>query len=240
MSAQPPLVGIVGSRTRGDRIVGNLDVLGQSPIDIYYADYAHAVIEAGGLPLYLPLNVAPAAIVARLDGLLMTGGTDIGPERYGAKPHDALLVTVPERDDYELAVLDAAYECEIPTLGICRGLQILNVHAGGTLLQHVPEHAFIDGPGDDLTHEVVIDAGSTLNRLYGDRHKVNSLHHQAANDIGDQLRVAARADDGGVEALEHKSLPIVAVQWHPEMLPTRASDPVFDWLVGQAAQRLPI
>ena len=238
MSRPAPLIGVVGSRTSGDQILGNLDVLGPSPIDIYYADYAQAVIEAGGLPVYLPLDVAPAAIVARLDGLLMTGGTDIAPERYGAEPHDALLVTVPERDDYELAVLDAAYECELPTLGICRGLQIVNVHAGGTLRQHVPAHAFVDGPADDLTHEVAIEAGSSLHALYGDRHKVNSLHHQAADRIGDQLRVVARADDGGIEALEHVSLPIIAVQWHPEMLPTRPTDPVFAWLVTQAGARL--
>lgn len=230
-----PLIGVVGSRTRGDQLAGNLDVLGASPVDVYYADYANGVLEAGGLPVYLPLDIDPVAIAERLDGLLMTGGTDISPERYGSTAHDALLVTVPERDAFEVAVLDAAYARELPTLGICRGLQLINVHAGGTLHQHVPEHAFVDGPADDLTHEVLIDADSTVGDLYGESHKVNSLHHQAVDRLGDDLRVVGRSHDGGVEALEHRSLPVVAVQWHPEMLPTRASDPVFHWLVESAS-----
>lgn len=233
--ARQPLIGLVGSRFTGSRIVGNLDVLGASPIDVFYADYSRGVIEAGGLPVWVPVDVDPADIVERLDGIVMTGGTDIDPANYGQEPHPAVLEFVPERDEYELAVLDAVAARELPTLGVCRGLQMINVHAGGTLHQHVPEHAFVDGPGDALTHEVQFAEGSVVAGVYGRTLLVNSLHHQAAAEIGDGLRVTGTAPDGGVEAIEHEDLPMVAVQWHPEMLPTRPTDPIFRWLVGAAS-----
>ena len=229
-----PLIGLVGSRFTGSRITGNLDVLGASPVDVFYADYSQAVIEAGGLPVWVPIDVDPVELVDRLDGVLMTGGEDIGPGRYGHEPDDALGEVIAQRDEYELAVLDAVTERGLPLLGICRGLQIVNVHAGGTLHQHVPEHAFVDGPPDDLTHEIACVEGSVVAALYGAIHRVNSLHHQAAAEVGDGLWVTATAPDGGIEALEHEDLPIVTVQWHPEMLPTRPSDPVFRWLVDAA------
>ena len=141
-----PLIGLVGSRFTGSRLTGNLGVLGASPIEIFYADYSQAVIEAGGLPVWVPLDVDPVEMVARLDGIVMTGGEDIEPKRYGQEPDDALGEIVFERDEYELAILDAVVAGGLPTLGICRGLQTINVHAGGTLHQHVPEHAFVDGP----------------------------------------------------------------------------------------------
>ena len=229
-----PLIGLVGSRFRGDRITGNLDVLAASPIDVYYADYAQAIIQAGGLPVWIPVDVDPADAVERLDGLVMTGGTDIDPARYGADREPQVLEIVAARDEYELATLDAAAAGTLPTLGICRGLQVINVHSGGTLHQHVPEHAFVDGPADALTHDIAIAEGSVLAQCYGPSHSVNSLHHQSVSELGDRLRVTATAPDGGVEALEHEELPWVAVQWHPEMLPTRAEDPIFAWLVGCA------
>ncbi|MEM7095965.1 MAG: gamma-glutamyl-gamma-aminobutyrate hydrolase family protein [Actinomycetota bacterium] len=230
-----PLIGLVGSRFTGDRITGNLDVLGSSPIDVYYADYSQAVIEAGGIPMWIPVDVDPADAIERLDGLLMTGGTDIDPARYGAERSGHVLEIVPERDEYEFATLAAAEARELPTLGICRGLQAINVHAGGTLHQHRPEQAFVDGPPDALVHDVALAEGSVLAECYGPTHRVNSLHHQQAAEIGDRLRVTGRAPDGCVEAIEHEELPWVAVQWHPEMLPTRATDPIFRWLVSSAS-----
>ena len=229
-----PLIGLVGSRFTGDRITGNLEVLGASPIDVYYADYSQAVIEAGGIPMWIPIDVDPADAVERLDGLVMTGGTDIDPARYGAERSEHVLEIVSARDEYELATLEAASARELPTLGVCRGLQVINVHAGGTLHQHLPEHAFVDGPGDALTHDVAIAEGSVLEQCYGAVHRVNSLHHQQVADVGALIRVTATAPDGGIEAIEHEELPWVAVQWHPEMLPTRSTDPIFDWLVQAA------
>lgn len=230
-----PLIGLVGSRFTGSRISGNLGVLGASPIDVFYADYAQAIAEAGGVPMWVPIDADPADIVERIDGLVLTGGTDIDPRRYGAVLTDDVLEVVAARDDYELATLDAVHAKALPTLGICRGLQMVNVHAGGTLHTHVPEHAFVDGDPGELVHEVHCTEGSVLERCYGAAHHVNSLHHQAVAELGDGLRVTGAAPDGGVEAIEHDELPIVAVQWHPEMLPTRASDPIFSWLVATAS-----
>jgi len=136
-----PLIGLTGRRKKGRQIVGNLAGLEDADIDMYYCEYTRAVLAAGGVPVHLPLDVAPVDVVGRLDGLLMSGGTDIDPDRYGQESAPELIAPEAERDDFEFAVLDQAAELGVPTLGICRGLQVINVHAGGTLHQHVPEHA---------------------------------------------------------------------------------------------------
>ena len=232
-----PLIGLTGGRVRGRDIAGNLDVLGDSQVDIFYADYSQAVIAAGGIPVFLPLDLDPADVIDKLDGLLLTGGDDIEPNRYGADLEPHTHAPEPTRDAHELAFLDCAFSRSLPTLGICRGLQIVNVHAGGTLDQHVPEHAFIHEAGSVEQHDVTIAAGSVLADLYGTSLPVNSLHHQGVDRLGTNLRVTATTDDGGIEGVEHVELPIVAVQWHPEMLATAATDPLFTWLVGQANDR---
>lgn len=230
-----PLIGLSGARFAGRDLARNLDVLGDSPVDVFYADYSRAVIAAGGIPLFLPLDLDPAHAVEALDGLLLTGGDDIDPARYQAAAEAQTHVPEPTRDDYEFALLDAAVDSALPTLGICRGLQLLNVHAGGTLRQHVPEHAFVDEPGDAEQHKVAIAAGSVLGEIYGSGCSVNSLHHQSVDRLGANLQVTASSDDGGIEGIEHTKLPIVAVQWHPEMLASAAKDPIFTWLTTQAA-----
>lgn len=229
-----PLIGLTGSRFVGRDIARNLDVLAESPVDIFYADYSQAVIAAGGIPVFLPLDLAPADAVSKLDGILLTGGDDIAPQRYGAAPGPHTHAPEPTRDDYELELFRLAVELARPTLGICRGIQLINVATGGTLHQHVPEHAFVDEPGSVEQHPVAIEAESRLAGIYGTTHSVNSLHHQSVDEIGADLRVTATSPDGGVEGLEHTELPIVAVQWHPEMLSTAASDPIFRWLVDIA------
>ena len=230
-----PLIGLTGGRVSGRDITRNLDVLGDSPVDIFYADYSQAVIAAGGIPVFLPLDLDPAAALEKLDGLLLTGGDDIAPERYGAELEAHTHPPEPTRDAYEFALLDHAVATATPTLGICRGLQLVNVHGGGTLHQHVPEHAFIDEPGSVEQHVVTIDADSVLGQIYGCSRSVNSLHHQSVNRLGADLRVTAATDDDGVEGIEHVDRPIVAVQWHPEMLATAATDPIFTWLIEAAA-----
>lgn len=232
-----PLIGLSGRRKKGDQIVGNPDILGHLDIDLYYSDYARAVLAAGGLPLHLPLDVDPAEVAEHLDGVLLSGGADIGPERYGTEPETDLYPPEVERDDFELALCGVAAANEIPTLGICRGLQLINVHAGGTLHQHVPAHAGFEQPTDHHLHEVAFEADSALGAIYGERRPVNSLHHQTVDVLGSDLRVTARADDGTVEGLEHATLPMVAVQWHPEMLPTASTDPIFGWLIEAASSR---
>lgn len=230
-----PLIGLTGGRIHGRDIAGNLDVLNNSPVDIYYADYSQAVIAAGGLPVYLPIDVPPAEVIGQLDGLLVTGGDDIAAARYGAEPAPQTHAPEPLRDEFELALLAAAIKRELPTLGICRGLQMVNVHAGGTLHQHVPEHTHVDNPSSGDHHTITLVPDSTLAGLYGTRSSVNSLHHQAVDVLGADLRVTAIAQDGGIEGIEHNAVPVIAVQWHPEMLATAASDPVFTWLVARSS-----
>ena len=229
----PPLIGLPGRRKKGSQIVDFPDVLGDLDLDLYFADYGRAVIEAGGIPVNLPIDVDVEAVAGRLDGILLTGGTDIDPARYGADADPELLDIESERDELELRLLQSALDRDLPVLGICRGIQLVNVHLGGTLNQHVPEHARFDVPTETAVHQVTLAPESVLWDLYGDRREVNSLHHQTVAEVGDGLRVTATADDGTVEGLE-LGTSLVAVQWHPEMMSSRATDPVFRWLVERA------
>ena len=232
-----PLIGLTGRRKTGAQLVGQPESLTHLDGDWYYADYARGVLAAGGLPVHLPLDVDPALFIDRLDGVVISGGADVGPERYGAIPAETADPVETERDDFELALLDAATTSALPVLGICRGLQVMNVHAGGTLHQHIPEHARYDVSPTGPIHDISIVDGSAIAELYGASHKVNSLHHQTVDRVGAHFAVTATHDDGTVEGLEHDSLPMIAVQWHPEMLDTRDTDPVFRWIVEQAASR---
>jgi len=235
--ANKPLIGITGRRKKGRDIVGNLEVLSDFDVDLYYADYANGVLEAGGLPVHLPVDADPVDLLNHLDGLLLPGGADIDPGRYGAESETDDFPPEPARDEQELALVNQAYELAVPILGICRGLQIINVRAGGTLHQDVTPHAGFDHPTTTEWHTVTFESGSVLGGIYGTERPVNSLHHQTIDRIGDGLRVSARSPEGSIEGIEHTDLPIVAVQWHPEMLPTRPSDPLFTWLVEAATGR---
>jgi putative glutamine amidotransferase len=135
-----PLIGVLGRRKRGFQVAGFPANLDDVDLDVFVNAYARAVTEAGGLPVYLPLHTEPAEYAGRLDGLLLTGGTDVDPARYGDRPDPALLTPEPERDRLELGLLDLAAEEDLPVLGICRGVQVLNVWAGGSLRQDVPAH----------------------------------------------------------------------------------------------------
>ena len=232
-----PLIGVTGKRRFGRDLVGDHRVLADQTVDVFWTNYAQGVLAAGGLPVFLPMDVDPADAATRLDGLLLTGGTDIGPDRYGAEAQTDRFPVEPERDEFELAVLGAATGRRLPTLGICRGHQVVNVFFGGTLHQDVPEHAVFDQPITTRSHPVSFTAGSVLADLYGDTMDVNSLHHQTVDRLGDGLSATARGADGSVEGLEGVDLPIVTVQWHPEMLPTRPTDPVCAWLGAKASER---
>lgn len=233
-----PLIGLTGRRKVGRDLTGTPEPLHQLAVDVYFADYARGVIDAGGLPVHLPIDLEPADIVHRLDGLLLPGGTDIDPTQYGAGRHDELLAVEPERDRFELDLLACAIGRDLPVLGICRGLQLINVLGGGTLHQHVAPHARFDLPPETEEHTVELKDGSILHRLYGPTRKVNSLHHQTIDVPGENLTVTAIAEDGEIEGIEHETAAILAVQWHPEMMVGRADDPVFRWLVDMAKTRL--
>lgn len=238
-----PLIGLSGRRKTAADIAGFPETLAGLDVDLYLADYARRVLEAGGLPVHLPLDGDPRAYLPHLDGLLLSGGADLAPSTYGAEP-DGNGGYEPIRDRIELDLLAGARDQGLPVLGICRGLQLVNVAAGGSLHQHVPEHARYDVGPDTRVHDVRFEPESILGALYGGPSgpagrtgvfTVNSLHHQTVERVGRGLRVAARSDDGTVEALESDDGAILAVQWHPEMLP--AMEPVFGWLVDRASER---
>ena len=229
-----PLIGIPGRVKTGSDIAGIPVNFGTAQVDMYMSAYARALIAAGGLPVHLPIDVDPLQIIERLDGLVIPGGADIEPSLYGAETETDIYPPEPERDEFELSLMKGAVHLQTPVLGICRGQQIVNVAAGGTLHQDVPPHSGFDAAADAELHEVTFEPESILHDLYGPSLRVNSLHHQAVDAVGEGLRVTAWADDGFAEGLEHTSLPIVCVQWHPEMMPTRDTDPVFRWLVDAA------
>lgn len=188
--------------------------------------YFEAVYRAGGIPVLLPPQPVDAGVAATvldaLDGLIITGGKDVDPARYGQRPHPTTDAPRPERDAWEDALLTAAIERELPFLGICRGLQVLNVSRGGTLIQHLPDvvgSTRYNARGGVFTvNEVAIDGGTKLAELVPDAAVgVKSYHHQAIDEVGDGLLVTARSDDGTIQAVELPDHPFgVAVQWHPE------------------------
>ena len=230
-----PLIGITGKRGYGKDLKGSFQVMGHLHVDVYWVDYAQGVISAGGVPVFLPLDVNPDLYINRLDGILMSGGADIHPNLYGEEPAPETYKPEPLRDEFETALLDAVCEYELPVAGICRGLQMINVYFGGSLIQDVPEHAVRDKPPNSEVHTVILDEASTLGGLYGPSREVNSLHHQSIDRLGKDLAATATSQDGGIEGIEHESLPLVAVQWHPEMMNTRDNDPLFKWLIHQAS-----
>ncbi len=192
--------------------------------------YAYAVADAGGAPVMIPSipdDSLLSALYERLDGLLITGGPDLDPARYGQERHPLTDGGDARMEHVELYLTRRALQDGMPVLGICRGCQVLNVAAGGTLHQHVSDevgdgvaHPDYLHPRDYLGHTVRIDEGSRLGRIVGRREMaVNSMHHQAVRDLAPGLHPTAVAPDGLVEAIEQPGLPFaVAVQWHPEEL----------------------
>lgn len=183
------------------------------------AGYPRLVQRAGGLAAMLPPDdpAHAAAAVARLDGLVIAGGPDVEPVRYGAEPHPRTGPPARERDAWELALIDAALTARVPLLGICRGMQLLNVALGGTLVQHLDGHAEVVGVFGD--HAVKPVPGSLYAAVVPEETSVPSYHHQAVDRLGEGLVPSAYADDGTVEALELPSGEgwVLGVQWHPEM-----------------------
>ncbi len=219
--------------------------------DLLPAVYSRAIEAAGGVPVLLPPTApagdAAAAVLARVDGLLVSGGADVSPARYGAEPHERTSGWRDDRDAWELALLAAAERHTLPTLGVCRGMQVMAVAAGGTLRQHLPDRVGHErhSPGGDRFGRIPvrIEDGTLLQTLVGDRLDVPCHHHQeVASHPG--YRAVARAEDGTLEAMEAAPRAgarshvfrvfRVAVQWHPEM---DADAGLFAGLVRAAAHR---
>lgn len=194
--------------------------------------YVDAVRAAGGIPILLtPGETAWESLLSRIDGLLLAGGGDIHPDRYGGEEHAEVYGVDQQRDTFELQMVPWAISNQLPLLGICRGLQVINVALGGTLIEHLPDEIGEEiphrlPPRQSVGHEIKLTPGSSLLEIYRQTtFSAASLHHQAIRDVAPPLTITARAPDGTIEALQLAEHPeLIAVQWHPEM--TAAEDPV--------------
>jgi putative glutamine amidotransferase len=238
MSEYRPTIGITTARTEAAWGVWN-----QAAAVLPFA-YITAVQRAGGTALLIPPDPSvadePDAVLERIDALILSGGHDIDPATYGAEPHPATRGTVPERDRTEIGLARRAVELDIPVLGVCRGMQLLNVAFGGTLHQHLPElygheeHRRVPGSFDGSDHDVTLHRGSRAAQAAGETvHTTKSHHHQGVDTIGDGLTITGHsAVDDLAEAIENPDCRFVlGVQWHPE---ADESSPVIAALVDQA------
>ncbi len=252
-SSRSPLIGIVTHELREDPVQAWAAMPGRRERDLAPArlhlrlSYLQAVQDAGGLAVVLPAHGYAndiEALLERVDGLVFSGGPDLEPATYGQLPHPKLG---PNRDRvadrYELAVQTVARERDIPMLAICRGMQTLNVSRGGTLHQHLPDLTEIEHrpelPPFETAHHVNVEPQSLLHRITGRRHLgVNSLHHQAIDELGEGLEVIAKAPDGTIEAVTDSTQTFcLGVQWHAEMLTHRSEHaPVIEALVRAAGR----
>ena len=195
-------------------------------------DYRQAVLHVGGEVRIVDASMAAGEVIDGIDGLLLTGGEDIAPARYGEAPHPSVVDVDPDRDEFEIALVGEARRRNVPIFAICRGIQLLNVACGGTLVQDISsevagalEHRWTVPPHKpyDLAHEVWIDKDTLLARLLRERLsdtdacEANSRHHQAVKKVAEGFRVSATAPDGIIEAIEDPSARFcLGVQWHPE------------------------
>jgi len=217
-----PVIGITCSRIS---LPGGGDRFGQN------GAYVRAVTDAGGAPVLVPPDISEAALRAiydTLDGLLLSGGVDVAPHRYGETPHPKLGDVDAGRDEVELTLARRAVADDLPVLAICRGIQLLNVALGGTLYQDIASqvpgalaHPYQEGNRrDHIAHMVDVVSGSRLHDILWPEDgtlPVNSMHHQAVKDVAPGCVVTARAPDGVIEGLEEPTRRfVVGVQWHPE------------------------
>ncbi len=237
---RPPLIGMTGRRWPASLLGAKVAApMHAAEVDVHFSDYSHAVVAAGGVPVGLSRDAPVELVVERMDGLLLSGGADIDPARYGEERAPDCGTVEEERDAWELELFEAARERGVPVFGVCRGIQLVNVACGGTLVQHLQPgagdgHSRLDVARHDVVHTVKFVPGSLAASLYGTEIAVNSLHHQAVNEVGNGAIASGHSPDGTVEALEIPGSPVFAVQWHPEMLRTHP-DPGFLWLVEQSS-----
>ncbi len=228
-----PLIGVTTSEIRRKDAVRPTPEGEPAQVELALGlEYVQAIEAAGAIPVVLPplLPEVAAPLLLRLSGVCLSGGPDLDPAAYGGPQHPRLGPTEPAVDRFELEVARLAWRLGMPVLAICRGAQALNVSRGGSLVQHLPEVADAQlehrqaVPARRATHDVLVKPGTLLEDLLGRRTlQVNSFHHQAVERLGRGLRVAARATDGVVEAVEAPGRPfVVGVQWHAECLSSRA------------------
>lgn len=244
-----PLIGISGRQISLGTVAGTSSRFREQRVDLYYGAFAEVVAAAGGIPVELPFVSSTVGVIDRLDGLLIAGGQDVHPARWGGKavvdpdadPRWAHDVHDAGRDEHEAALIEAALAADVPLLGVCRGHQLLNVVLGGTLIEHLEEgpitHLTRYAPpsAGDPEHVVGFVPGTLAYDLYGPSRVVNSWHHQAVDVPGRGLEVMGRTSDGVVESIGIPGRSVLGVQWHPEW--SVDLDPAIDWLVAAAAEK---
>jgi putative glutamine amidotransferase len=191
-----------------------------TPATLLHRNYADCVVAAGAIPVLLPpVTDAYASLVDRVDGLVLTGGADVDPHRYGVEPHPATF-TRPDRDAFEFGLFEAARRAGKPVLGVCRGLQVINVALGGTLAQHLPDKlgdvAHQPAPATFGTSSVTLVDGTRAADVLGPETKGQCYHHQAIDRLGAGLVASGHTSDGTIEAAELPGEFVLGVQWHPE------------------------
>ncbi|HRI35597.1 MAG TPA: gamma-glutamyl-gamma-aminobutyrate hydrolase family protein [bacterium] len=224
-----PVIGVLAARMRSD-----LDLL-----DKVATSYTDAIVLAGGLPIILPnISNCLERFFEMVDGFLLIGGTqDIDPSLYG-QPNTASRDLDRTKDEIEMSLVRYACERNMPVLGICRGMQILNIALGGTLVQDIVSSTnHLDYPRqNEPVHTVYLSAGRVL--AHG-AYPINSIHHQAVATLGDGLVATGYSPDGVIESIEHERYALLGVQWHPECLPdSDLSQGIFSWLVSRASASL--
>jgi putative glutamine amidotransferase len=232
-----PVIGITGYLERASYGVWD------HPATLLPRTYLDAVVRSGGIPVVLPpICDGQAELVERIDGLVLAGGADLDPARYRQAAHPKTMGVRADRDAFEFPLLAAAIEADLPVLAVCRGMQLLNVALGGSLIQHLPESAGHEGhrpvPGTFGDSTIELTADSRLAAILGRQTVVRCHHHQAADVPAPNVEVVGRAADGTCEAIE---LPgrffVIGVQWHPEE--NAEDDRVFAALVAAARSRQP-
>ena len=243
--SRKPLIAVTGRHLKPGRI--SSWVAGAMALPRGYTD---ALDRAGGRPLVLPPPLTPddhaGAVLEPFAGLVLTGGADVDPARYGQELHPAAYGVDPALDAFEIGLIDTALDAGLPVLAICRGHQVLNVALGGSLDQHITDRrGFLvhgdpaHGPGGGVDHDVTVDSNSRLADALGvTRCSVRSHHHQAVSELAPKATATAWADDGVLEGFELPDGWVVAVQWHPEA--TATDDPIqqrlFDAFVAECAR----
>lgn len=213
------------------------------------AFYSEAIIQAGGIPILLPSEGVGYIQTLRgtIDGLLLTGGGDVDPALFGEEPHQHLGNVTPERDLFEIVLVKAMLEVNKPILGICRGMQVINIAAGGSVYQdmyHQCEFPVIQhsqqAPVHHASHFIQLKKGSLLQKMMDKNQlKVNSFHHQAVKDVPFPFVVSAHSSDGIIEAIESSSDSfVVGVQWHPETLKDASSLKLFTEFIQESSEKI--
>lgn len=181
--------------------------------------YTNCIFRAGAVPIvltHMPEKEEMDRLLELCSGLLLIGGVDVQPKYFGNEELHESCTIDPDRDELEFPLLDMFVKAKKPILAICRGMQVVHTYFGGTLYQDLPSQLGVNHRG--ILHNIKCEKGSRLERLFGEEFEVNSFHHQAVKDMGEGMRATAFSDEGIVEAIEHESLPIWAVQFHPERM----------------------